>query len=233
MSLGVVERAQVGVDLVGERSRQESETLPRFDRWAAQNDALNLFALQSLHGFRHRQVGFSRSGRADAEHDGVVVHRIDVLRLTEGLGANGFTSRCKDGLPEQLLRAALVAAQNFCRRIDLDLAEVVAVAHHRDEFVDKFLSGFNRRRIARQGDFVTANVHFDVREFAFDDLEKSIVRAKKSHHGDTVYVNRDALALCRTCGLGVTSDQGCLPRGFRRAHERARGKQFDQRFRQC
>ena len=42
---------------------------------------LDLLALQRLHGLRHREVGLAGAGGADAEHDRVLVDRVDVRLL--------------------------------------------------------------------------------------------------------------------------------------------------------
>ena len=82
----VVERAQVRIDLLGERAGQEAERLARFDRRTREDDAADLLALERLDGHRHREVGLAGTGRADAEGDGVLADRVDVALLTCGLG---------------------------------------------------------------------------------------------------------------------------------------------------
>ena len=65
----VVERAQVGVDLLLQLPGRKPEPLARLDRRAGEDDALDLLLHQGADGQRHRQVGLAGAGRADAEHD--------------------------------------------------------------------------------------------------------------------------------------------------------------------
>ena len=67
----VVERAEVGVDLVGEGARQEAEPLTGLDGGPREDDARDLAPLQRLDGLGHREVGLAGAGRADAEDDRV------------------------------------------------------------------------------------------------------------------------------------------------------------------
>src|SRR5665647_1086952 len=70
---GVVEGAQVGVDLLAERAGQEPEPLPRLDRRPGQHDPVDLLALQGLHRLGHGQVRLAGAGRSDPEGDRVPV----------------------------------------------------------------------------------------------------------------------------------------------------------------
>ena len=125
----VVERAQVRVDLVGERAGQVAEPLARLDGRTGQDDAVDLLALQRLHGLRHREVGLAGSGRADAEHDRVVVDRVDVLLLAERLGPDALAARRQDGLAQHIGRAEVeVGVEHPGRAGDLGRAELLAVA---------------------------------------------------------------------------------------------------------
>jgi hypothetical protein len=110
----VVERAQVRVDLLEQRAGQEAQPLPRLDRGPGQDDAVDLLGLQRLHGLGHRQVGLAGAGRADAEHDGVPVDRLDVAALVQRLGRivrprllRMFSVSTSAGLPSCLSMEAL------------------------------------------------------------------------------------------------------------------------------
>ena len=91
----VVERPQVGVDLLVQRAGQEAEPLAGLDRRPGQDDPVDLLGLQRLDGLGHRQVGLAGAGRADAEDDRVLVDGVDVALLVERLGpdrlARGWT----------------------------------------------------------------------------------------------------------------------------------------------
>ena len=100
----VVERAQVGVDLLGERAGQEAEPLARLDRGPREDDPGDLLGLQRLHGLGHGQVGLAGAGRADAEDDGVDVDRVDVALLVQRLGPDGAPAPGQDVQAEHLGR---------------------------------------------------------------------------------------------------------------------------------
>ena len=68
----VVERPQVGIDLLREVAGQEAEPLARFDRRAREHDALHRVALERVDRAGHREVGLAGARRADAEGDVVV-----------------------------------------------------------------------------------------------------------------------------------------------------------------
>ena len=78
---GVVERAQVGVDLGHEVAGQEAQPLAGLDRRAGEDDPVDLAGLQRLHGQGHGQVGLAGAGRADAEGDDVGGDGVGVLLL--------------------------------------------------------------------------------------------------------------------------------------------------------
>ncbi|MNH12414.1 hypothetical protein D3C79_719530 [compost metagenome] len=83
---GVIEGAQVGIDLLGEIPGQEAEFLTGFHRRAGQQDAADLLALQGIHGGGHREIGLAGTGRTDTEAD-VVAHYVgDVLGLVRAAG---------------------------------------------------------------------------------------------------------------------------------------------------
>ena len=64
----VVDRAQIGIDLLAHVAGQEAEPLAGFDRRPRQDDAVDFLALEQLHGMRDREPGLAGAGRAGAEH---------------------------------------------------------------------------------------------------------------------------------------------------------------------
>ena len=64
----VVDRAQIGIDLLAHVAGQEAEPLAGLDRRARQDDAVDLLALEQLHRMRDREPGLAGAGRAGAEH---------------------------------------------------------------------------------------------------------------------------------------------------------------------
>ena len=75
---GVVDRAQVGIDLLREVARQEAEPLARLDRGANEHETAHAVALQRLDGARDREIGLAGARRADAE---VQVDRLHVAQI--------------------------------------------------------------------------------------------------------------------------------------------------------
>ncbi len=78
---GVVERAEVGVDLGEQVAGQEAQALAGLDRRARQDDPVELLVLQGLHGERHREVRLAGTGRARPEGHDVAADRLDVAAL--------------------------------------------------------------------------------------------------------------------------------------------------------
>ena len=64
----VVERAQIGIDLLLHVAGQEAQPFAGLHRGAGQHDAVHLAGLQHRHRLRHREIGLAGAGRADAEH---------------------------------------------------------------------------------------------------------------------------------------------------------------------
>ena len=74
----VVERPQVGVDLLLQVARQEAELLPASTAGRARMMPAHLLGDQERHRLRHREVGLAGAGRADAEDDVVLLDRVEV-----------------------------------------------------------------------------------------------------------------------------------------------------------
>ncbi len=89
---------------------QKAETLPRFDRRAREDNAVDLFIPEGRHGRRHREKGFARSGGADAEGDGVVFNRVNVFLLADRFGLYRLAlARDADNVARDLVDLALAA----------------------------------------------------------------------------------------------------------------------------
>jgi hypothetical protein len=104
----VVQRAQVGVDLLGQITGQKSELLARFHRGTHEHDSLHLFLDQERGGHRHRQVGLAGARGADAESQVVRAHGFDVSALTLRFRQHRLLSRGdQNRFVEQLGQAAV------------------------------------------------------------------------------------------------------------------------------
>ena len=223
----VVQRSQIRVDLVGEGARQEPEPLSRLDRRSREDDAADLAALQGLHGLRHRQVGLARSRRSDAEHDRVQIDRVDIVALTDRLGADHLSARGEDRLAERRARTLARRAEHAVRRRHVGGLDRETVAGHLEQLVDEHARRAHRALLARERDLVAAHEHIDARVLLLDDAQQTILRAEQLHHRDAVGRDRDG------GGGRIVSQRGSFPGGLRRAHGRARGTRSDRRPRRC
>ena len=81
---GVVERLQVGVELVAQVAGQESKVFASLDGGASQHNAAHLLVFQGTDDQGHGGVGLARSGRSHGEDHVVAVHCIDQSTLVAG-----------------------------------------------------------------------------------------------------------------------------------------------------
>src|ERR1700761_4154218 len=70
---GVVEGAQVRVDLLVERAGEEGKAFTRLDGRAGENDPVDLLGLERLHRLGHREVRLAGARRTEREDDRVLV----------------------------------------------------------------------------------------------------------------------------------------------------------------
>src|SRR5438445_899707 len=77
----VVERAQVGVDLLLQISWQESEPLPRLDGGPGEDQAADFSVSQRRNAHRDSQKALPRAGWTYREHEIVLADRLDVRTL--------------------------------------------------------------------------------------------------------------------------------------------------------
>ena len=85
----VVQRAQVGVDLLGQVAGQEAQLLAGLHRRAHQDQALHARFVQRFDRAGHGEEGLAGAGRADAEVDVVGGDRVQVLGLVGAAAADG------------------------------------------------------------------------------------------------------------------------------------------------
>ena len=182
----VVERAEIGVDLLAQRAGQEAQPLPGLDRRAGQDDPVDLLGLKRLDGFGHRQVGLPGAGRADPEDDRVGVDGVDVALLVERLRADRAAAVAQD-VERQHLRGALLGLGPEHHDAPLDRVgrEALAGADHGDELVEEPLDQRHLAAIPVDGHLVAADV--DVRvELPLDDPEELVSWAEDGDDRQTV-----------------------------------------------
>jgi hypothetical protein len=77
----IIERPQIGRDLLLQISRQESERFASLHRGPRQHDPADLLLLQRSDCHRHGEICLARPGGPDAEDDVVLLNRLDVMSL--------------------------------------------------------------------------------------------------------------------------------------------------------
>ena len=84
----VVQRAQVGVHFLLQIAGQEAKLLAGFDGGPREDDAAHLLREQVAHRLRHRKIRLAGAGRADPEHDVVLVDGFEIAPLVGGFRRN-------------------------------------------------------------------------------------------------------------------------------------------------
>ncbi len=179
----VVERAEVGVDLVRQRAGEEAEFLAGLDRGTRQDDAADRLRLQRLDGLGHREVRLSGARWADAEDDGVAVDGVDVALLVERLGAHGLAARADDVLCQHLVRRDIGFFGEVDDAFDGLGVESLSCPKDGNEFGQDVgcLSHVLRRTVER--DLVAADVDVGC-ELVLEHSKIRVVRAEQIDHVD-------------------------------------------------
>ena len=81
----VVERANVGVELLLEGSRKVTEGFSSLDDGTAEHDTANLTTLERCHGHGHSEVGLARASGTKSERKRVPTDGLDITTLSCGL----------------------------------------------------------------------------------------------------------------------------------------------------
>ena len=81
----VVERAQVGIDLLGQVAGQKAEFLPSLDGGSRQDDSNHLMAVERCDRQRHGQIRLAGSSGPRSEDHIVVAHELDITPLIQVL----------------------------------------------------------------------------------------------------------------------------------------------------
>ena len=206
----VVERAQVGVDLLVQGAGQEAQALPRLDRGPGQDDPVDLLGLQGLDRLGHGQVGLPGAGRADGEHDRVLVDGVRVALLVQRLGPDGPAAGGQDADGQHVGRAhAALGAQHGRGPLHRVGGQVGALAQQLEELVEQVGDQSGLRRVAGRGDLVAADVDVGV-ELALDHVQELVAGSEQADHGmvsrdhDLHLGSRFTLAVGTRLALGFT-----------------------------
>ena len=179
---GVVERAQVRVDLLVQGAGQESQPLPRLHRGPGQDDPVDLLGLQRLDRLGHGQVGLAGAGRADGEHDRVLVDGVRVALLVQRLGPDGAAAGGQDSDREHVRRAdAALGAEHGRGPLDRVRGQVGALAQQLDQLVEERGNQSGLRRAPGRGDLVAADVDVGV-EFPLNDVQQLVPGTEQADH---------------------------------------------------
>ena len=130
----VVHRPQVGIDLLRQVARQETEPFARFHRGPHEHEAPHALALHRLDGTGDREVGLAGARRADAERQVVRADRMEILLLVCAAAADQAAQRLDGVLVVRGPRAhaALLDRQvHVLGRDGLDTRAVVEDSKHR------------------------------------------------------------------------------------------------------
>ncbi len=111
----VVERAQVGIDLLREVARQEAQPLAGLDRGPDEHEALDGVALERVDGAGDGEVRLAGAGRADAERDVVLLDVLQVQRLVRRAAVQIGAARAQ-------ARAVVVAAAGAARCVVISIS---------------------------------------------------------------------------------------------------------------
>ena len=183
----VVQRPQVGVDLLGERAGQEAERLARLDRGTGEDDAPDLLALERLDRHRHREVGLARACGTDAERHRVLADRVDVVLLSRGLGPDGLALVGEDDVAVKLGRAHVVVLHQLDRALETLGSEVLASLDEPDHLGEQARHG--RAVVGRpvDGDLVASDGDVGL-ELVLDKSQEPVALPEQRCH---VQIGRD------------------------------------------
>src|SRR5690606_8304123 len=186
----IVQRAQVGIDLLRQVAGQEAQLLAGLDRRAHQQDTADLFALQGIHGAGDRQVGLAGTGRTNAEVDIVLLDRAHIGLLVRPTGLDGHA------LGAQYHRLVTIAVlQRFAEVFQARLLQIQVHGIRRQipvvpgfaiELAQDRLGGAGDGGVANQLEMVAAVADFDA-EALLDHAEVFIELAAETGEAPGVY----------------------------------------------
>ena len=188
----VIQRPQIGVDLLAQRARQKAKALTGFHRRTGQDDAGHLLGLQRVDRLGHGQIRLSGAGRPDPEDDGVGVDGVDVALLVERLGPDRLAAARQDVQGEHLGRRLVAGADQHGDAVAHHLRrQRLAAGHDRDQFGDHPLGERDVGRLTREGDGVAAHMQVGV-QGAFQGAQVFVCRTQQAH--DEIGRNVDTAA---------------------------------------
>ncbi len=164
----VVERTQIGIDLLLQIARQKAQALARLDRRPRQDDPVDLAADQHLYRFGHGKIGFPGPRRSDPK---------DQILGRQGPDIGGLARRTRRNQPltgrdrqvlgmngARLVRLALLVtgARHPHRGIDLGFGDLQAFFQALVKRLQRRAGRIDRRRIAGDLNMIAATGQPDV-----------------------------------------------------------------------
>ena len=104
----VVERPQIGIDLLAQVAGQEAQPLARLDRRPRQDDPVDAAAHQQVDRGGDREIGLAGAGGPEAEDQLVLAQRLDIGRLRRASAARCGACGCGTGVVAPQAEALVV-----------------------------------------------------------------------------------------------------------------------------
>ena len=180
----VVQRAQIGIDLVLQVAGQKAQPLARLDRRAREDDAVDALGAKRRDRLRHGKVCFARAGRADAERDRVLLDGIQIRALAERLCLDGLAlGRDAHHVARKFLNLLLPALAHKAEDVaHVLLADLLALGRQRQQAGNGLFGVEHVFRLAGDMDLLVAVGHAHV-VFGLDHPQ---VLVKRPEHADDV-----------------------------------------------
>src|SRR5215211_7721851 len=205
----IVDRSQIGIDLLAHVAGKEAETLSRLHGRARQNDAIHFLAFEQGDGMRHRKPGLAGPGRAGAEHQRVALERANIGVLA-GCARAHRTLAQVDFLETRPRRRFEIEQRSLRDRMadrafDVAGDQIVAALELLVEPFQHAPSLLHRFAIAFDRDMVAARIRHDT-EPAFDQREILSVLTEQRGRQSVVVEGEHGLGDARA-GLGAGNER--------------------------
>ena len=180
----VVQRTQVGVDLVLQVAGQKAQPLARLDRRAREDDAVDALGTKRRDRLRHGEVCLTGAGGADAERDRVLLDGVQICALAERLCLDGLAlGRDAHHVARKLLDLLLPALAHEAEDVaHVLLADLLALGRQRQQAGDGLFGIEHVLGLAGDVDLLVAIGHAHI-VFGLDHPQ---VLVKRAEHADDV-----------------------------------------------
>src|SRR5207248_3669124 len=178
----VVERAEIGIDLLLKVTGQESEPLAGFDSGARENEPADLSIAERRHAHRDGEVALPGAGRADREDEVVLADRLDVRPLIRRLRADALSAhRRRDDLAHLGGRGDRCVLRIFDEPLERGLAERLLARGERAYRTDEVADTRDRRGLAADAQLGPPRDDLHA-ELALEPVDVRLVVPGDEHH---------------------------------------------------